>query len=212
MLYMFLCSFLIIVNLLLVLRMGMVNDAGRFSYGLETVTVSLLTGALASPFFVALYLDGHVFSLAQLARLSAGAQYVGIAAAIGLTVIYARLALREARRFWFTGSVIASALLTFIFADSLQFVSRHNAGVVPAIVLHDSGVSDVKCMRAFMLVHYSRGIPADWRCPESIVLMADSPNPFVPWPDYHYGRSQHLTTLLDTLFDGANHEERNLKP
>ncbi|EBU2048091.1 hypothetical protein CTO56_18315 [Salmonella enterica] len=68
-------------------------------------------------------------------------------------------------------------------------------------MLGDDDSHDVQCDRSVLLVHYNKGTPTEWRCPTGIMFMSDSSKPFLPWPDYHGGQSQHLTAALDRLID-----------
>ncbi|MBT8500570.1 hypothetical protein DH20_14520 [Pantoea agglomerans] len=212
MLYMLLCILFMGMSFRLMFRTVTEIGEGRFTGNrLEVVALAMLPLALGSPFFVGFYTFDRTISLEQLSRLSSGAQWAGLAAAAILTVLYARRAWQASHRFWYSGLVVAGALLTFIFADSLQFVSRQDAGVMATFVLAEGNGNDVDCPQPAMLIHYSKGEPADWRCPKGIALMSDSSRPFVPWPDYHSGRSRHLTTVLDTLTDSAQRTERSPK-
>lgn len=212
MLYMVLCILFMGMSFQLMFRTVTEIGEGRFTGNrLEVLALAMLPLALGSPFLAGFYTLDRAMTLDQLSRASSYAQWAGLAAAVILTVLYARRAWRASRRFWYSGLVVAGALLTFIFADSLQFVSRQDAGVMATFVLAEGSGNDVDCPQPAMLIHYTKGVPADWRCPKGIALMSDSSRPFVPWPDYHSGRSQHLTTVLDTLTDSAQRTERSPK-
>ncbi|WP_227602645.1 hypothetical protein [Klebsiella pneumoniae] len=171
----------------------------------------LLTLALASPFFATFYTLSRPVSMDALSRLSVGAQWAGIAAAILLCILYGYRAWKNGR-FWYTGAAIASVVIAVIFANSLLFVSRPDAGIVATFVLNNDDSNDVQCDRSVLLVHYNKGTPTEWRCPTGIMFMSDASKPFLPWPDYHGGRSQHLTAALDLLTDNALRLDLSQKP
>lgn len=114
-----------------------------------------------------------------------------VAAAILLCILYDYRAWKNGR-FWYTGAAIASVVIAVIFANSLLFVSRPDAGIVATFVLNNDDSNDVQCDRSVLLVHYNKGPHTEWRCPTGIMFMSDASKPFIPWPDYHGGRSQHL--------------------
>ncbi|WP_241382143.1 MULTISPECIES: hypothetical protein, partial [Enterobacteriaceae] len=87
-------------------------------------------------------------------------------------------------------------------AAVVLFVSQKDTGVLATFVL-DKNAGDIDCSRPAMIVHYSKGVPTDWRCPTSIMLMAYSSYPFLPWPEYSHGTSQSLTVVIDTFMENA---------
>lgn len=210
MLYMLLCCFLMIMALSEMFRTMTALGNGSFT-GNRFIPLALvmLTPALASPFFVTFYTLSRPVSMDALSRLSVGAQWAGIAAAVLLCILYGYRAWKNGR-FWYTGAATASVVIAVIFANSLLFVSRPDAGIVTTFVLGDDDSHDVQCDRSVLLVNYNKGTPTEWRCPTGIMFMSDSSKPFLPWPDYHGGQSQHLTAALDRLI--ALHIEANQKP
>lgn len=106
---------------------------------------------------------------------SLGAQWSGMVSAVALMGLYARRVWKK--KSLFTGAFTASSLMAFIFTDSLVFVSQKDTGVLATFVL-DKNAGDIDCSRPAMIVHYSKGVPTDWRCPTSIMLMAYSSYPF----------------------------------
>ncbi|HIE4908749.1 TPA: hypothetical protein ACXNJ4_003964 [Escherichia coli] len=212
MLYMALCSFMMILALSEMFRTMTAIGNGCFAGNrFIPLALVLLTLALASPFFATFYTLSRPVSMDALSRLSVGAQWAGIAAAILLCILYGYRAWKNGR-FWYTGAAIASVVIAVIFANSLLFVSRPDAGIVATFVLNNDDSNDVQCDRSVLLVHYNKGTPTEWRCPTGIMFMSDASKPFLPWPDYHGGRSQHLTAALDLLTDNALRLDLSQKP
>ncbi|HID1991225.1 TPA: hypothetical protein ACXGLL_003452 [Escherichia coli] len=212
MLYMALCSFMMILALSEMFRTMTAIGNGSFAGNrFIPLALVLLTLALASPFFATFYTLSRPVSMDALSRLSVGAQWAGIAAAILLCILYGYRAWKNGR-FWYTGAAIASVVIAVIFANSLLFVSRPDAGIVATFVLNNDDSNDVQCDRSVLLVHYNKGAPTEWRCPTGIMFMSDASKPFLPWPDYHGGRSQHLTTALDQITDSAMRLDLSQKP
>lgn len=212
MLYMALCCFMMIMAFSEMIRTMTALGNGSYTGNrfLPLVFV-LLTLALGSPFLVTFYALSRPLSMDALSRLSVGAQWAGIAAAILLCILYGYRAWKNGR-FWYTGAAIASVVIAVIFANSLLFVSRPDAGIVATFVLNNDDSNDVQCDRSVLLVHYNKGTPTEWRCPTGIMFMSDTSKPFLPWPDYHAGRSQHLTAALDLLTDSALRIDPDQKP
>jgi hypothetical protein len=212
MLYMALCCFMMIMAFSEMIRTMTALGNGSYTGNrfLPLVFV-LLTLALASPFLVTFYALSRPLSMDALSRLSVGAQWAGIAAAILLCILYGYRAWKNGR-FWYTGAAIASVVIAVIFANSLLFVSRPDAGIVATFVLNNDDSNDVQCDRSVLLVHYNKGTPTEWRCPTGIMFMSDTSKPFLPWPFYHGGRSQHLTAALDLLTDSALRIDPDQKP
>ncbi|MGV7963856.1 hypothetical protein QPK13_23175 [Photorhabdus tasmaniensis] len=173
----------------------------------KMVGIFLLTLGTVSPFLVAIYtLIGH-FNMGTINQLAFATQWAGAVAAVLLFLIYAYLSWKH-RHFWYTGAAIASVLVAFIFGNSLFFVSDKATGVLATFILGDGGNKDIECDRPAMLVHYTKGVPTDWRCPTGIMLMSDSSRPFVPWPDYHQGSSASLTAAIDIMMENAAHQNQ----
>lgn len=182
---------------------------GRFAGNrAEVLAVVLLSVFMMAPLFMTFYMAGTPADLDSLSDLSVGAQWAGALAAAGLMAAYGRRAFRNVRRFWSTGGAFAAAAMALIYADSLHFVSRPDAGVMASFVLDQGGSYDVECGSPALLVHYNRGKPTDYRCPKGFALMSDSSRPFVPWPDYHSGRSMKLTDTINTMMDSAQKADK----
>jgi len=167
----------------------------------EILLIILATLGIASPFIVAMLTFNYSMTSKALAGFSLSAQWSGMVSAIVLMGLYARRVWKE-KTFSITGAFLASSVMTFIFADSLVFVSQKDTGVLATFVLNKNA-EDIDCSRPAMIVHYSKGVPTDWRCPTSIMLMADSSYPFLPWPEYSHGTSQSLTVVIDTFVENA---------
>ncbi len=103
--------------------------------------------------------------------------------------------------------------MAFIFTDSLVFVSQKDTGVLATFVL-DKNAGDIDCSRPAMIVHYSKGVPTDWRCPTSIMLMAYSSYPFYPGLSIAMVPASLLRLLLihlwKTLLISAKNKKINL--
>lgn len=214
MLYMALSSFVMVMSIGVIFSHMKVNrgtqkTAWDFT---ESLAIPLLTMALVSPFAVSLSSIEQAQSLDGLSRLSVGLQWAGLLASMGLFALFIRRAWLATRRFWFCGAIMATLLLTFIFANSLWFISGKGVGVVSPFVLGERGNSDVNCSRETMLVHYIRGAPSDWRCPTGMMLMAGTSRPFLPWPDYRSGQSQQLSDAISTIVDSAHSAQGSQKP
>lgn len=197
MIYMIVCIFL-----MLLVFMEMFLQIGKNSRPhWLLMTQFFLTLAVMAPILVALYTFDQPIRMDSLANLSIGAQWVGVGSAAMLFVLFCWRTWRAPRRFWYSGAVVGTALLTFIFADSLNFVSRSNAGFIATFAVDNGSSSnnDVKCTFPTLLIHYTKGAPSDWRCPTSIALLSETSTPFVPWPDYQSGHSKYLTSVLDTI-------------
>ncbi|EOY2735197.1 hypothetical protein ACP3BQ_005252 [Klebsiella pneumoniae] len=207
MLYMALCSFMMILALSEMFRTMTALGNGSFTGNrYMPLAAILLSLALVSPLLVTFYTLGRPVSMDALSRLSVGAQWAGTAGGVLLGVLYGYRAWKQGR-FWYTGAAIASVVIAIIFANSLLFVSRPDTGVVATFVLGNDDSNDVQCKHWALLVHYNKGTPTEWRCPTSILFMSETSKPFLPWPDYHSGRSQHLTETLDLITDNARHIE-----
>lgn len=209
MLYMILSIFLMIMTLQEMFRtMAQLGNNSFTGSRAEVFIIVMLSPLMMAPLFMTFYMAAETANLDSLSRLSVGAQWTGALAAAGLMAAYGRRAIRNVRRFWSTGGAIAAAAIALIYADSLHFVSRPDAGVMASFVLDQGGSYDVECGSPALLVHYTRGKPTDYRCPKGLALMSDSSRPFVPWPDYYSGRSQKLTDTINTIMDSAQKAEK----
>ncbi len=214
MLYMALSIFVMVMSMGVIFSHMKVNSwtqktAWDFT---ESLAIPLLTMSLVSPFAVSLSNIEQAQSLDGLSSLSLGLQWAGLLASIGLFALFVRRAWLATRRFWYCGTIVATLLLSFIFADSLWFVSSDDIAVVSPFQHGENENSVVDCSRETMLVHYVRGGPSVWRCPTSMVLMAGTPRPFLPWPDYRSGQSQQLSEEISTLMDSARSAQGSQKP
>lgn len=200
MLYMLLCSFLMINNTFVMFRaMSAISEGSAIENRSEMLLMIPATLGIASPFIVAMLTINDSMTSKAIAGISLCAQWIGMVSALVLMGLYARRVWKE-KTFLITGAFLASSLMAFIFTDSLVFVSQKDTGVLATFVLVKNA-GDIDCSRPAMIVHYSRGIPTDWRCPTSIMLMAYSSYPFIPWPEYSHGTSQPLTAVLDTFME-----------
>ena len=214
MLYMVLCGFVIVMSMQIIFRFTteIILDAVTVGDFVESYAIPLLAGALVSPLAITVSSLDRTMSVDAMSRLSLVSQWAGLLAAVCFCVLFIRRAWLATRRFWYCGAIVATLLLTFIFADSLWFVSGSGTGVVSPFILGERRNSDVDCTRSAMLLHYVRGAPSDWRCPKNVVLMGDSPHPFLPWPDYRSGSSQQLSDAVSALMDSARSAQGSQKP
>lgn len=159
----------------------------------------VLSLVVAAPFLAMFYATSGPMPLQELTSLSLNSQWVALAGAVLLTALQNALALRATKKFFPIGAAFAAALLVFICADSLYFVSDKSTGVVSTFMLDKGGSNDVQCERDVLIVHYNQQGKTDWRCPTSIMLHAESGRPFVPWPGYHAGSSDYLTMAISAM-------------
>ncbi|AGQ75981.1 TPA: hypothetical protein I8385_005063 [Citrobacter freundii] len=202
MLYMLLCCFLMLNSTFVMFRaMSAISKGSATENRSEILLIVLATLGIASPFIVAMITINESMTSKTVTDFSLGAQWSGMVSAVALMGLYARRVWKE-KKSLFTGAFLASSLMAFIFTDSLVFVSQKDTGVLATFVL-DKNAGDIDCSRPAMIVHYSKGVPTDWRCPTSIMLMAYSSSPFLPWPEYSHGTSQSLTVVIDTFMENA---------
>lgn len=214
MLYMLLCSFVMVMGIQVMFSHMKAQSWGEKTIGdfSESLAIPFLTLTLVLPFAVSLSSIDQTQSLDGLSSLSLGLQWAGLLASIGLFALFVRRAWLATRRFWYCGTIVATLLLTFIFANSLWFVSGNDIAVVSPFQHGENENSVVDCSRETMLVHHVRGGPSVWRCPTSMVLMAGTPRPFLPWPDYRSGQSQQLSEEISTIMDSARSAQGSQKP
>lgn len=203
MLYMLLSGFLMILGMVQAVRLLVKGEAGNAVNRLLLFSAYILPVLAAAPFVAGFITLDSGRSVAQMDLVSVGSQWVGGAAALLLIGVHLQLARKAPKKFLNTGAAVAAAVLVFIYANSLIFISGSNTGLVAPFILGDGGSNDVQCERDVLLIHYNKGGKSDWRCPKSIMLMGDSAHPFVPWPDYRQGSSRYLTEALDALMEGA---------
>ncbi|MBC0856453.1 hypothetical protein [Pantoea stewartii] len=203
-----LCLFLLVMSLheLFCLR----NAATEVNAGtvLLASAIILLPLTLAAPVLAGFWAAGNDITQHTLDEVAITAQWTGVAGAAFLSGLYFMLARRAGRRFWYTGAFIASALLAFIFSNSLWFVSQKDAAIASPVLL---GEGEEDCDAPAVLVRYHPDAPSDWRCPTGIVLMGESSHPFLPWPDYRQGKSRQMSDNINALIKHAQ-EKSDGKP
>lgn len=206
-LYMTLCLFLMMMSLheLFCLR----NAAAEVRAGtlLLASAIILLPLTLVAPVLAGFWTAGMEITRHTRDELAITAQWTGVAGAALLSGLYFMLARRAGRRFWYTGAFIASALLAFIFSNSLWFVSHKDAAIASPVLLGEDSEED--CAAPAFLVRYHPDSPSDWRCPTGIVLMGESSHPFLPWPDYRQGKSRQISENINALI--KNVQEKSEK-
>ncbi len=200
MLYMTLCLFLLVMSLNELLSLRHAAAEVRAGTVLLASAIILLPLTLAAPVLAGFWTAGNELTRHTLDVVSVSAQWTGAAGAVLLSGLYFILARRAGKRFWYTGAFIASALLAFIFANSLWFVSHSDAAIASPVLL---GEGEEDCDAPAVLVRYHPDTPSDWRCPTGIVLMGESSHPFLPWPDYRQGKSRQMSDNISALIKHA---------
>ena len=196
MLYMTLCLFLLVMSLNELFSLRHAAAEVRAGTVLLASAIILLPLTLAAPVLAGFWTAGNELTRHTLEVVSLSAQWTGAAGAVLLSGLYFMLARRAGKRFWYTGAFIASALLAFIFANSLWFVSHSDAAIASPVLL---GEGEEDCDAPAVLVRYHPDTPSDWRCPTGIVLMGESSHPFLPWPDYRQGKSRQMSDNINAL-------------
>gem|GEM_PF-2740856 len=200
MLYMTSCLFLLVMSLNELFSLRHAAAEVRAGTVLLASAIILLPLTLAAPVLAGFWTAGNELTRHTLDVVSVSAQWTGAAGAVLLSGLYFILARRAGKRFWYTGAFIASALLAFIFANSLWFVSHSDAAIASPVLL---GEGEEDCDAPAVLVRYHPDTPSDWRCPTGIVLMGESSHPFLPWPDYRQGKSRQMSDNISALIKHA---------
>jgi len=191
-----LCLFLLVMSLNELFSLRHAAAEVRAGTVLLASAIILLPLTLAAPVLAGFWTAGNELTRHTLEVVSLSAQWTGAAGAVLLSGLYFMLARRAGKRFWYTGAFIASALLAFIFANSLWFVSHSDAAIASPVLL---GEGEEDCDAPAVLVRYHPDTPSDWRCPTGIVLMGESSHPFLPWPDYRQGKSRQMSDNINAL-------------
>ena len=195
-----LCLFLLVMSLNELFSLRHAAAEVRAGTVLLASAIILLPLTLAAPVLAGFWTAGNELTRHTLDVVSVSAQWTGAAGAVLLSGLYFILARRAGKRFWYTGAFIASALLAFIFANSLWFVSHSDAAIASPVLL---GEGEEDCDAPAVLVRYHPDTPSDWRCPTGIVLMGESSHPFLPWPDYRQGKSRQMSDNISALIKHA---------
>ncbi|MCK0553260.1 hypothetical protein KFO32_09330 [Pantoea ananatis] len=195
-----LCLFLLVMSLNELFSLRHAAAEVRAGTVLLASAIILLPLTLAAPVLAGVWTAGNELTRHTLDVVSVSAQWTGAAGAVLLSGLYFMLARRAGKRFWYTGAFIASALLAFIFANSLWFVSHSDAAIASPVLL---GEGEEDCEAPAVLVRYHPDTPSDWRCPTGIVLMGESSHPFLPWPDYRQGKSRQMSDNISALIKHA---------
>ncbi|WP_273759713.1 hypothetical protein [Pantoea ananatis] len=203
-----LCLFLLVMSLRELFRLR--NAATEVNAGtvLLASAIILLPLTLVAPVLAGVWTTGMDITRHTLDEVAITAQWTGVAGAAFLSGLWFMLARRGEKRFWYTGAFIASALLAFIFSNSLWFVSYRDAAIASPVLL---GEGEEDCDAPAVLVRYRPDAPSDWRCPTGIVLMGESSHPFLPWPDYRQGKSRQMSDNINALIKHAQ-EKSDGKP
>ncbi|MDJ0033753.1 MULTISPECIES: hypothetical protein [Pantoea] len=195
-----LCLFLLVMSLNELFSLRHAAAEVRAGTVLLASAIILLPLTLAAPVLAGFWTAGNELTRHTLDVVSVSAQWTGAAAAVLLSGLYFILARRAGKRFWYTGAFIASALLAFIFANSLWFVSHSDAAIASPVLL---GEGEEDCDAPAVLVRYHPDTLSDWRCPTGIVLMGESSHPFLPWPDYRQGKSRQMSDNISAIIKHA---------
>jgi len=195
-----LCLFLLVMSLNELFSLRHAAAEVRAGTVLLASAIILLPLTLAAPVLAGVWTAGNELTRHTLDVVSVSAQWTGAAGAVLLSGLYFMLARRAGKRFWYTGAFIASALLAFIFANSLWFVSHRDAFIASPVLL---GEGEEDCDAPAFLVRYHPDAPSEWRCPTGVVLMGESSQPFLPWPDYRQGKSRQMSDNINALIKNA---------
>lgn len=195
-----LCLFLLVMSLNELFSLRHAAAEVRAGTVLLASAIILLPLTLAAPVLAGFWTAGNELTRHTLDVVSVSAQWTGAAAAVLLSGLYFILARRAGKRFWYTGAFIASALLAFIFANSLWFVSHSDAAIASPVL---PGEGEEDCDAPAVLVRYHPDTLSDWRCPTGIVLMGESSHPFLPWPDYRQGKSRQMSDNISAIIKHA---------
>ncbi|MGP2504100.1 hypothetical protein ACTUSN_22305 [Pantoea ananatis] len=195
-----LCLFLMVMSLNELFSLRHAAAEVRAGTVLLASAIILLPLTLAAPVLAGFWTAGNELTRHTLDVVSVSAQWTGAAGAVLLSGLYFMLARRAGKRFWYTGAFIASALLAFIFANSLWFVSHRDAAIASPVLL---GEGEEDCDAPAFLVRYHPDEPSEWRCPTGVVLMGESSHPFLPWPDYRQGKSRQMSDNINALIKNA---------
>ena len=198
-----LCLFLLVMSLHEIFRLRNADITVSAGKVLQTSATMLLPLTLVSPVLVGFLPAGIEITQHTLDGVAISAQWTGAAGAAFLSGLWFMLARRVKKRFWYTGAFLASALLAFIFSDSLLFMAHSDAAIASPVLL---GEGEEDCDAPAVLVHYHPDAPSDWRCPTGVVLMGESSHPFLPWPDYRQGRSRQMSHSINALIKHAQEE------
>ncbi|REE67491.1 hypothetical protein [Pantoea ananatis] len=195
-----LCLFLMVMSLHELFCLRHAAAEVRAGTVLLASAIILLPLTLVAPVLAGFLPAGIEITQHTLDELAITAQWMGAAGAVLLSGLYFMLARRAGRRFWYTGAFIASALLAFIFSNSLWFVSYRDAFIASPVLL---GEGEEDCDAPAIFIRYHPDAPSDWRCPTGIVLMGESSHPFLPWPDYRQGKSRQMSDNINVLINLA---------
>ncbi|MEB6537054.1 hypothetical protein MXM51_21280 [Pantoea stewartii] len=195
-----LCLFLLVMSLHELFRLRNTDITASAGTVLLASAIMLLPMTLVAPVLAGFWAAGNDITQHTLDEVAITAQWTGVAGAAFLSGLWFMLARRAGRRFWYTGAFIASALLAFIFSNSLWFVSQKDAAIASPVLL---GEGEEDCDAPAVLVRYHPDAQSDWRCPTGIVLMGESSHPFLPWPDYRQGKSRQMSDNISALIKHA---------
>ncbi|EIZ1086013.1 hypothetical protein MPI44_004561 [Klebsiella oxytoca] len=204
MLYMLICLVIMVYVMYLMVttlkdRIDNLDDDRVFRPGALTTFATI--GAvilLLSPLYMTMLSD----SLSQ--NTSLFTQWAGLAGGLLLIGVCGWSFLKK--RAFSSGLIsICGAILIFIFANSLLFVSSSNTGVLNfGFVSQMTKINDVECESGMIAVNLAvKKQPTEWRCPQGFVLLGVSSKPFIPWPTYTTGKSLELTDAIHTMMDSA---------
>lgn len=180
-------------------RIENLDDSRSFRPGAITTFVTI--GAvclLLSPMYISLVMESIT------PNVSLMSQWAGVAGGLALIGVYGWSFLKK--RSFASGLIsICGAILFFIFANSLLFISKNNTGVLNyGYVSRMAKISDVECDKEAMIVNIAeKNSPSEWRCPKDFVLLGLSSKPFIPWPTYTTGKSLELSKVMHAMMDNA---------
>lgn len=195
------------------------NDKAKYAAAL-LVPLSTL---IATPMLMQ-FVNGYLMATGKPVSIDQDIRWQLILSAIGCLIAVAYFArdlvlMRRAKQdgFWRIGrnalSILSAAFMLFTIADHFVFFkNREDAGTldVESIRMFDPDFKDVKCERGNVIVADIKEVNVRYRCPRSFVFGGVvTATPFVPWPSYEEGRSEHLGKAVKALFARAIVQENN---
>ncbi|WP_426575634.1 hypothetical protein ACP179_01960 (plasmid) [Xenorhabdus stockiae] len=153
---------------------------------------------IASPLLATIFID------ALTDNMSLFLQWCGFTGGLILTGCYGWQFLKSRKISSWVPS-ISGAIMMFIYANSLLFVSQENVGVLNnGYIINITNIKDVQCEKNMLLVNLAKkNEPTEWRCPQNLVILGNTSKPFLPWPSYTTGKSIELTAVIHTMLDNA---------
>ena len=157
-----------------------------------------LTLTCVAPILLIFMFLSHTENLHDATQHSLLAQWIGLIGSALLAILYVAISVRSRGRFFDIGGVIFSAIICFIFADSLYFVTNKNMGQVSSFAVYEDSGELLNCHHE-LYINYQKDGKSAWRCPKALAFSRDTLAPFVPWPEYIHGESKGITKTVEQL-------------